>query len=57
MVVDKGRVVEMGKHDELVTRRGAYEALVRRQLVGAGPEAALQNTKTLMQLNPHSERV
>lgn len=57
MVVDKGRVVEMGKHDELVTKRGAYEALVRRQLVGAGPEATLQNTKTLMQLNPHSERV
>lgn len=30
-VVDNGRIVEIGQHDELIERRGAYWKLVRRQ--------------------------
>ena len=29
--MEKGRIVEQGTHDELVERRGAYCALVKRQ--------------------------
>lgn len=32
VVLDKGRAVEVGTHDELVRARGAYYALVRNQL-------------------------
>ena len=32
LVMDHGRIVERGKHDELVERRGAYYALVKAQL-------------------------
>jgi ATP-binding cassette, subfamily B, bacterial len=32
VVVDRGRIVERGKHDELARQRGAYFALVRNQL-------------------------
>jgi ABC-type transport system involved in cytochrome bd biosynthesis fused ATPase/permease subunit len=35
-VVMKGRIVESGKHDELLAVNGEYAALVRRQLEHAG---------------------
>ena len=38
LVVEKGKVVEQGTHDELVRRKGHYEALVHRQLLG--PQAS-----------------
>ena len=38
-VVERGRVVERGTHEELVRRKGAYEKLVRHQL-GAMSESA-----------------
>jgi ABC transporter fused permease/ATP-binding protein len=34
VVLDGGRVVEHGKHDELMARRGVYHRLVEHQLVG-----------------------
>jgi ATP-binding cassette subfamily B protein len=35
LVVDGGRIVEQGTHDDLLARRGAYYELHRRQFVGA----------------------
>ena len=35
-VIDGGRVVERGRHDELMARGGAYAALNRRQMVALG---------------------
>ena len=31
-VVDGGRIVEIGKHDELIAKKGAYYNLVNSQL-------------------------
>jgi len=38
-VVMKGRIVESGKHEELLAVNGEYAALVRRQLEHAGAGA------------------
>ncbi len=34
VVIDDGRVVERGTHDQLLTRRGIYASMYRRQLLG-----------------------
>ena len=39
VVLDGGRAVETGTHDELLARRGLYAALVLRQLAGAAAAA------------------
>lgn len=33
IVLDRGRIVEQGNHDQLLAKRGAYAALYRRQLM------------------------
>ena len=38
VVIDGARIVEQGRHDELMERRGTYHRLVEHQLVGAGVE-------------------
>jgi ABC-type multidrug transport system fused ATPase/permease subunit len=40
VVIDGASVVEQGRHDELMERRGTYHRLVEHQLVGSGPAAA-----------------
>lgn len=37
LVIDRGRVVERGRHDELLARGGVYADLVRRQLEDSPP--------------------
>jgi ABC-type bacteriocin/lantibiotic exporter with double-glycine peptidase domain len=39
LVMDEGRIVETGTHDQLVSRQGVYTALVRAQSAGAEPPA------------------
>jgi ATP-binding cassette subfamily C protein CydCD len=40
-VLDRGRLVEIGTHAELLTRNGLYTRLIRRQLTGAREELRL----------------
>ena len=40
VVIDKGRIVERGTHDELMERRGAYAALVARDVTDVIDEVA-----------------
>ena len=40
VVIDKGRIVERGTHDELMERRGAYAALVARDVTDVIDEIA-----------------
>ena len=37
VVMDQGRIVEIGRHDELLAREGAYARLYRAQLQGQAP--------------------
>jgi ATP-binding cassette subfamily B protein len=32
VVLDRGKIAEIGKHDELVERKGSYYELVKNQL-------------------------
>ena len=35
IVLDRGQLVEVGRHGELVARNGLYARLIRRQIAGA----------------------
>jgi ATP-binding cassette subfamily B protein len=40
LLIDDGRVVERGTHDELMAARGAYHEMVRRQMAADSPAGA-----------------
>ncbi|VDK42919.1 unnamed protein product [Gongylonema pulchrum] len=44
IVIDQGRVVQQGRHDELLAQEGLYRALVQRQLLGHNSTAANEST-------------
>ncbi|XP_055379821.1 mitochondrial potassium channel ATP-binding subunit [Condylostylus longicornis] len=46
VVLDKGKVVEMGKHDELMLKRGLYYDLVRQQEKQEKKENKIENVTT-----------
>ncbi len=41
LVMDRGRIVERGRHDELITQGGIYAKLCETSLMGARPEPVL----------------
>ncbi|CAM5186868.1 ATP-binding cassette subfamily B protein OS=Castellaniella defragrans OX=75697 GN=HNR28_000215 PE=4 SV=1 [Castellaniella defragrans] len=41
VVMDQGRIVEIGQHDELLAREGAYARLYRAQLQGQAPVSSI----------------
>ena len=42
LLMDDGRVIERGTHDELMTRGGVYYGMVRRQMEAAEGEQVLR---------------
>jgi ATP-binding cassette subfamily C protein CydCD len=40
VVLQDGRIVEQGKHDDLVAKGGLYARLVSRQMAGTAASAA-----------------
>jgi ABC-type multidrug transport system fused ATPase/permease subunit len=44
VVMDQGQIVEVGKHDELLDKRGMYYTLVQSQLKHASKEGGYYST-------------
>ena len=41
LVIDKGKIVEQGTHDELIAHGGVYKKLVLRQLMAGSNETVI----------------
>ena len=44
IVIDKGQVIEQGKHSQLLAQNGLYAKLVQRQLLGFDEASVMQST-------------
>ncbi len=56
VVLDAGRIVEAGSHDELMRRNGLYVELERIQREGAGGAGAMDRTRTAKTDTPTKSR-
>lgn len=44
LVIDKGKIVERGKHQELIDKQGYYAGLVKRQILGSSYDEPLMKS-------------
>jgi ATP-binding cassette subfamily B protein len=56
LVLDQGRIVERGRHDELVAKSGAYAAMWNRQREAAEARARLEAVEDAPLVTPDSSR-